>query len=210
MEVNSYFGNNMIISDLFFQAEDVYVGQVAQAEVVFNAPAPAEVVINDPAPAEVVINDSAPAEVVIDELAPAEVVINEPAIGQVDGSDDAIVDGENGVFTVNETQQEDDDDDDEDPLPRVIIRPSQRRDVPERQERSQRQNADDDDDLDELNDRPLTQPHPARHSGRRHLSQNTSDDDEEEVPPRKRANLGFSHFFSSCREFTFTNCKFSF
>ena len=108
---------------------------------------------------------------------------------------------------MNETQQEDVDDD---PLP-VIIRPSQRRDVPERQERSQRQErADDDDDLDELNDRPLTQPHPGRHSGRRHLSQNTSDDDEEEVPPRKRANLGFSHFFSSCREFTFTNCSFSF
>ena len=201
MEVNSYFGNIMIISDLFFQVEDVYAGQVAQAEVVFNAPAPAEVVINDPAPAEVVIN----------EPAMGQVVINEPAIGQVDGSDDAIVgDGENGVFTVNETQQEDDDDDDEDPLPRVIIRPSQRRDVPERQERSQRQNADDDDVLEELNDRPLTQPHPARHSGRRHLSQNTSDDDEEEVPPRKRANLGFSHFFSSCREFTFTNCNFSF
>ena len=191
MEVNSYFGNNMIISDLFFQVEDVFAGQVAQAEVVFNDPAPAEVVINEPAIGQV--------------------VINEPAIGQVDGSDDAIVgDGENGgVFTVNETQAEDDDDD-QDPLPRVIIRPSQRRDVPERQERSQRQNADDDDVLEELNDRPLTQPHPARHSGRRHLSQNTSDDDEEEVPPRKRANLGFSHFFSSCREFTFTNCKFSF
>ena len=190
MEVNSYFGNIMIIADLFFQVEDVYAGQVAQAEVVFNDPAPAEVVINEPAIGQV--------------------VINEPAIGQVDGSDDAIVgDGENGVFTVNETQQEDDDDDDEDPLPRVIIRPSQRRDVPERQERSQRQNADDEDVLDELNDRPLTQPHPARHSGR-HLSQNSSDESDEEEVPRKRANLGFSHFFSSCREFTFTNCNFSF
>ena len=110
---------------------------------------------------------------------------------------------------MNETQQEEGDDD---PLPAVIIRPSQRRDVPEPQERSQRQERadDDDDDLAELNDRPLTQPHPSRHSGRRHLSQNTSEDDEEEVPPRKRANLGFSHFFSSCREFTFTNCSFSF
>ena len=159
---------------LFFQVENLYAGQLAQAEFVFN----------------------------------------QPEIGQVDGSADAIVgdpyaeetmpmeDSENGVFTVR--AEEDDEDDDQDP-PERRDRQNERPVRQDRQnERSQRQNAFEEDELDDLNDRPLTQPNPARQ-----LSQTFSDDSDEEEISKKRSNLGFSHFFSSCGEFSFTNCNFS-
>ena len=112
-------------------------------------------------------------------------------------------DSENGVFTVR--AEEDDEDDDQDP-PERRDRQNERPVRQDRQnERSQRQNVSDEDKLG-FNDRPLTQPNPARQ-----LSQTEpSDDSDDEEVPNKRTNLGFSHFFSSCREFTFTNCKFSF
>ena len=119
-------------------------------------------------------------------------------------------DSENGVFTVKETQAEDDDEDDDQDLPRdAPERRDRQNERPVRQdrqnERSQRQNSFQEDELDDFNDRPLTQPNPARQ-----LSQTEpSDDSDDEEIPKKRSNLGFSHFFSSCREFSFTNCNFS-
>ena len=177
----------MIIVVFIFQAENFYAGQLAQAEIVFN----------------------------------------QPAIGQVDGSDDAIVgdpyaeetmpmDGENGVFTVNETQAEDDDD--QDLSPRDAPRPSQRRDRQERQnegsqrrvrqerqnERSQRHIVSVEDELD-LNERRLRDTNFAHQ-----LSQTFSDYSFEGEIPKKSSNLGFSHFFRSCAEFSFTSCNFSY
>ena len=125
------------------------------------------------------------------------------------------MDGENGVFTVNETQAEDDDD--QDPPPRAAPRPSLRRDRQERQnegsqrrvrqerqnERSQRHIVSVEDELD-FNDRRLRQTNPAHQ-----LSQTFSDYSFEGEIPKKSSNLGFSHFFSSCAEFSFTNCNFS-
>ena len=111
-------------------------------------------------------------------------------------------DSENGVFTVR--AEEDDEDDDQDPPERRDRQNECHVRQVRQNERSQRQNVSDEDKLD-FNDRPLTQPNPARQ-----LSQTFSDDSDEEEIPKKRSNLGFSHFFSSCREFSFTNCNFSF